>query len=502
MQLPRTLERRLPRAELDGGCEVVQLHGNLELLTCNVCRATCEWEEQGREALLLRGEAPTCPSCESLAQSRQDRGKRSVKIGCLRPNIVLYGEEHPSAERIGKLSVHDLGMAPDLLLILGTSLRVHGLKVLVKEFAKSVHARGQDKGKVVFVNLSRPSESTWKNVIDYWVSMDCDEWVDSVRAHRPDLWWSQSELEAQVRKPRSNLAKKTNHRKRKAETLCEGTESNAGFQDVFPELEDGLGIGIPERRPGDMSDREYGSGSTSGIVKRQKREDEENLRMRGRKVERCEPTIFSDSRLIPSPPNSQGKETRPPLQPILNQSYHSSSRDSFVTNFNGPAIGPRKIEPSSRYWLGSESSNIDDNQPRPRAAVEQQEPKYSSRYWVSSEPPENDENHPRSRLNSHPGPQAPEFSSRYWVDSDPATNDENQARSSPSDMTKVKQRPKKLPTSQQLISPPLTSPVTEIDSDFEISHPHPKSVPEIPIQNPTSHPHNGSKNASNLLARM
>lgn len=209
MSLPRERASLLPGGDHDGGCEVVQLHGDLKVLRCDICRQTCRWEDDGREALLLRGRAPECDSCQSQNQDRQNRGKRATKVGFLRPNIVLYGEEHPSSDAIGTISSHDIALAPDVLLILGTSLHVHGLKILVKEFARSVHSRPGGKGKVVFVNLTRPSESIWKDVIDYWVSMDCDEWIAALRRHRPDLWQIQDQLELQIKKPTSKLPRRT-----------------------------------------------------------------------------------------------------------------------------------------------------------------------------------------------------------------------------------------------------------------------------------------------------
>ena len=56
-------------------------------------------------------------------------------------------------------------LRPDILLIIGTSLRTHGVKRLVKDFAKVIHKRA---GKVIFVNLTELAES-WDGVIDYWV---------------------------------------------------------------------------------------------------------------------------------------------------------------------------------------------------------------------------------------------------------------------------------------------------------------------------------------------
>ena len=200
INLPRSAASVLPSGTLDGGCEVVQLHGDLEVLRCNLCRATCTWDEDHREVLLLNGKAPDCQSCRRQDEDRRDRGKRGTKVGSLRPNIVLYGEDHPSADAVGAILTSDLRLGPDVLLILGTSLHVHGLKRLVKEFAKAIHASAKGKGKVIFINLSKPAESVWTGVIDFWISMDCDEWVHSLRHHRPDLWQIQEPLDLQVKK--------------------------------------------------------------------------------------------------------------------------------------------------------------------------------------------------------------------------------------------------------------------------------------------------------------
>ncbi|EOO03946.1 putative hst3 protein [Phaeoacremonium minimum UCRPA7] len=147
------------------GVECVFLHGSLHALRCFQCGQITNWDDDG--------------------PARQERGKRALGIGKLRPDIVLYGEEHPSADLISPIVQHDLSLAPDMLLILGTSLKVHGLKVMVREFAKAVHNKG---GKVVFVNFTKPAESTWSDIIDYWVQWDCDAWVDDLKERKPILW--------------------------------------------------------------------------------------------------------------------------------------------------------------------------------------------------------------------------------------------------------------------------------------------------------------------------
>lgn len=354
-QLPRTTARQIPGGELDGGCEVVQLHGNLEVLKCNLCRTTCTWEDQGREACFLRGEAPTCPSCECLSQERQDRGKRGTRIGSLRPNIVLYGEEHPLADSIGKLSLHDLSLTPDLLLILGTSLQVHGLKVLVKEFAKSVHEKGKGKGKVIFVNLSKPSESVWKHIIDYWVTMDCDEWVDSVRVHRPDLWGMQAELDIQIRKPRSDPAKKERNGVDGKDKLLEREDSSAIGQDLILEPRMIASMSGPEINRGDTVSRKDAKGITLCaplMAKVRKRDDDlENDEMDGRKAKRIAKSNVSSDFDLKSSQLVSPARPRPPLQTILNETLHPSSKASLAADSARSAMGRQEIDKISPYFV-------------------------------------------------------------------------------------------------------------------------------------------------------
>ncbi|KAF4125496.1 Sir2 family [Geosmithia morbida] len=166
------------------GVECVFLHGSLESLRCFLCGRISSWDDT-LESETLSGQQPECPHCIGATTARQERGKRALGVGKLRPDIVLYGEEHPNAHLISPIVTHDISICPDMLLILGTSLRVHGLKVLVREFAKAIHSRD---GKVVFVNFTKPSESSWGDVIDYWVQWDCDAWVSDLQTRVPKLW--------------------------------------------------------------------------------------------------------------------------------------------------------------------------------------------------------------------------------------------------------------------------------------------------------------------------
>ncbi|KAH6857089.1 hypothetical protein B0I37DRAFT_403505 [Chaetomium sp. MPI-CAGE-AT-0009] len=183
------------------GVECVFLHGSLAELRCFVCARTASWEEDARLADTLAGRQPTCPHCAGATAAREERGKRALGVGKLRPDIVLYGEDHPHSHLISPLVQHDLSLGPDMLLILGTSMRVHGLKVLVKEFAKAVHDRG---GKVVFVNFTKPPESVWADIIDYWVQWDCDAWVGDLQERKPALWLPPGASLPEEDKPKSS----------------------------------------------------------------------------------------------------------------------------------------------------------------------------------------------------------------------------------------------------------------------------------------------------------
>jgi len=206
------------------GCQVVQLHGELDTLRCMHCQGTCEYDDD-RVAALMDGRAPDCPSCVLKDRERREAGKRGTRVGGLRPNIVLYGEEHPQGDVIGKITSADLKTGPDMMIIFGTSLKVHGLKRLVKEFAASIHARNaarksstsvedgggdsteeggkpvkQEAPRVVFVNNQPAANSVWKDTIDAWVDMDCDEFVAEIKRRRPAVWERQERLEAGFRR--------------------------------------------------------------------------------------------------------------------------------------------------------------------------------------------------------------------------------------------------------------------------------------------------------------
>jgi NAD-dependent histone deacetylase SIR2 len=146
----------------------------------------------------------TSLTCDS-AEARASRAARPIKVGRLRPAIVLYDEPHPLGDHIGIIQTADMARKPDLLIIMGTSMKVHGLKKLVKDFAKTIRENrtttstltSRPKPKVIFVNKTAPG-SEWSDVIDYHVAGETDAWVSRVlddwKTSRPQDWEIQQTL--------------------------------------------------------------------------------------------------------------------------------------------------------------------------------------------------------------------------------------------------------------------------------------------------------------------
>ncbi|OCH87462.1 DHS-like NAD/FAD-binding domain-containing protein [Obba rivulosa] len=197
----------------------VQLHGDIHRVRCTFCSA----EFPCTEEYLVEfgtGTPPDCPECIARSNARTARSARAIKVGTLRPAIVLYDEPHPLGDDIGSIQSSDVARKPDMLIIMGTSLKVHGFKKLVKDFAKIVResalpatlSSSSSKsvksfaGKVIFVNKTAPG-SEWDGIIDYHVEGETDKWAEKViedwKKLRPSDWEVQTTLH-DVGKPASS----------------------------------------------------------------------------------------------------------------------------------------------------------------------------------------------------------------------------------------------------------------------------------------------------------
>ncbi|KAI0347638.1 DHS-like NAD/FAD-binding domain-containing protein [Trametopsis cervina] len=210
----------------------VQLHGDIHRVRCTFCAAEFACAEEHLR-VFESGTAPDCPECVSRSEARTARSARALRIGTLRPAIVLYDEAHPRGDDIGAMQGADMKRRPDMLVVMGTSLKVHGFKRLVREFARVVHESSPTTtpgassssgstdaataspaktpnaktlknwtGKVIYVNKTPPG-AEWDGVFDYWVQGESDAWVGKVeedwRRMRPGDWEVQGTLDAALK---------------------------------------------------------------------------------------------------------------------------------------------------------------------------------------------------------------------------------------------------------------------------------------------------------------
>ncbi|KAJ7671557.1 DHS-like NAD/FAD-binding domain-containing protein [Mycena polygramma] len=187
----------------------IPLHGTLQRVHCQICNHSFALADH--LVALELGTPPACPECTAMEETRQLVGKRARGVGRLRPSVVLYNEAHKDGEGVGDVVRRDLlGLSKgkgrsgaDLLLVVGTSLRVQGTKRMVREFSKAVRARGKDGAgsnrpspspvtsaaeedpplKTVYLNLDFPVPTReWEGVFDVWLQGDAQVFAEMLQA--------------------------------------------------------------------------------------------------------------------------------------------------------------------------------------------------------------------------------------------------------------------------------------------------------------------------------
>ncbi|SCU81765.1 LADA_0C00958g1_1 [Lachancea dasiensis] len=153
----------------------IQLHGSIKHMACNKCSKIYHFDplifkcQDDRTDVEL---VPSCPQCTEFEAVRAVAGMRSQGIGKLRPRVVLYNEIHPEGESIGSVVLKDLKGKPDCLIIVGTTLKIPGVRTMCKQFARKVH---DSRGIVIWINNEPPAKTLEEFVecIDLVVIGDC-----------------------------------------------------------------------------------------------------------------------------------------------------------------------------------------------------------------------------------------------------------------------------------------------------------------------------------------
>lgn len=176
---------------------VIQLHGSINHLHCIKCRKVFEIENkhfllpaenENEEGIQLSDLLPDCPNCEEAEMVREAIGKRLQGVGKLRSNIILYNEEHPESEGIGRVVESDILTACDLLIICGTTLKIPGVKRIVKEFSKSIESeKSENGGAILWIGNELPNQGIvdYVKFIDLVVLGDCQKF-----ARMTEPWFS------------------------------------------------------------------------------------------------------------------------------------------------------------------------------------------------------------------------------------------------------------------------------------------------------------------------
>ncbi|KAG0649794.1 NAD-dependent deacetylase hst4 [Hyphodiscus hymeniophilus] len=161
--------------------KTIQLHGGLEKMVCSKCGHLEDFEG----ALFEGPEPPPCTECETMDIVRAAGGLRSHGVGRLRPRMVLYNEYNPDEEAIGACSAADLRSRPDAVIVVGTSLKVPGIRRLAKELCAVT--RGRRDGFTAWINHDpEPVGIDFKDSWDLVVRGECDDVAQHVGLPRWD----------------------------------------------------------------------------------------------------------------------------------------------------------------------------------------------------------------------------------------------------------------------------------------------------------------------------
>lgn len=148
----------------------IQLHGGLKTMVCQKCRDTANLEAHRFQGPI----PPLCNACEKIEEVRERKGRRSHGVGKLRPRIVLYNEHSPDEDAIGSVMTADLRVRPDALVVVGTTMKIPGVRRIVREMCRVV--RGRKDGVTMWINNgSMPVGKDFEDCWDLIVKADSNE---------------------------------------------------------------------------------------------------------------------------------------------------------------------------------------------------------------------------------------------------------------------------------------------------------------------------------------
>lgn len=149
--------------------KVIPVHGSLAKMTCTKCKVIKDFNPQ-----LFRiwmEDLPECTDCARDEEARIAAGRRKLGVGFIRPRMVLYGEPGYDDVNIGSCMASDLRNRPDALVVVGTTLKIPGTKIMVREMSKAIGNRGH----VIWLNTCDAPSGEFEDVWDFVIKGDCQE---------------------------------------------------------------------------------------------------------------------------------------------------------------------------------------------------------------------------------------------------------------------------------------------------------------------------------------
>lgn len=176
------LEGKLTPAVFDRetGPTVVRMLGDNDHFSCDTCNAVFPSEQF--HSTHLNGEDTVCPKCSNTPDPSERLGRRSQRKrkGKLRPCLYLLDEM--DFEVMEDTPVWD--EIPDVVLVVGTALKLKPVGGLVKRLAKAMHDEGR---RVIYIGTDKLPKKAWADYIDVLLYVDVQEWAKRQLAARlPD----------------------------------------------------------------------------------------------------------------------------------------------------------------------------------------------------------------------------------------------------------------------------------------------------------------------------
>jgi NAD-dependent SIR2 family protein deacetylase len=151
----------------------IQLHGDLGTVTCG--RDHVSHFDPALFASALSAKKPSLPICTECKPH-----KRTGEVHVLRPRLWLY-EDHayPDMDAIERVRDSDLQKKLDVVIVVGTALKVGGAKDLAKAMCTAVRRHG---GIAVWINRKPPTKDLdWFDLV---IEGDCE-----IVAMHVSTWW-------------------------------------------------------------------------------------------------------------------------------------------------------------------------------------------------------------------------------------------------------------------------------------------------------------------------